>query len=115
MTRKLVLLLISLLPFAAFAADLQTTWSPVLLDDTGAPLPDVIQEYRIYNCGEALPLVTTPGDTTSYIEANAVTGSGVFCREVTAFVSPFESARAQGTVILVVPGAPSSVNVQAVP
>lgn len=99
---------------AASAADLQVTWDPVTVDDTGAPLPAAIEEYRITDCSGAV-VATVAGDVTSYTEVDAVPGTGVYCRRVAAFLSPFEGAPAEGTVVVVVPGAPASISVQAIP
>jgi hypothetical protein len=102
-------------PMPAFAADLLTTWSAVTTDDTGAALPSAVEEYRVYPCGSGTAVATVPGSETELLETGVVTGTGTYCREVAAFLSPFEGERAQGTVIVVVPGQAGNVQVQALP
>lgn len=98
---------------AAIAADLRTEWDAVTSDDAGQPLPGPVEEYRLYACGSLTPIATVPGDQLEHVETGVVDGSGTYCREVAAYLSPFEGARAQGVVVLVVPGQSSNVRVQA--
>lgn len=109
-----------LLPALALAAgdpaiaDLETTWSAVTTDDTGAALPAPVAEYRVYACGSAEPLAVVAGDVLGYIEPDVVTGTGTHCREVAAYLAPFEGPRGQGTVVVVMPGTPN-ISLQALP
>jgi hypothetical protein len=114
---KTLLYGVLLIPSISLAnlADLSTTWSVVSTDDSGETLETEVQEYRVYNCGETEPLASVPGDTLEYLEEGRVTSTGVYCREVTAYITPFEGARTQATVVVVVPGQSSSVQVQALP
>lgn len=110
--RFLILAALAAFSFAAHAADLQTTWDAVTVDDTGAPLTVPIDAYRVYACGGAL-IGSTTGAQTQYTEPNVTTGN--YCREVTAVIGAFEGARGTGSLILVAPGAVQNVNVQAIP
>lgn len=111
--RSLIVALLILVAPIACAADLLTTWEPATTDDTGQPLAS-IDEYRVYACGGAEPLAVVPGAETELLEAGVVAGTGTYCREVAAYVAPFEGDRTQGVLVVVVPGAPTSVNVQAI-
>lgn len=108
-----ILAALTLLPGLVLAADLETTWEAVTTDDAGADLPTPVDEYRVYPCGAETPVATVPGSETSLVEPDVVSGTGTFCREVAAFLSPFEGERTQGTVIVVIPGSSRTVNVQA--
>ena len=103
------------LSMPASAADLLSSWTAVTTDDTGADLVTPVSEYRIYRCGEPAPIASVGGSVTEFLEEDVITGTGSFCREVTAYAAPFESTRTQATLVVVVPGAPASVNVQALP
>ena len=87
-------------------ADLRTSWDPVTTDEDGQPLEAGIPDsYKIYRPGESVPIATVAGDATSYTEAGVVVDPGVYTREVTAIVGPFESAnRGVGSVTVVRPG-----------
>lgn len=111
--RGLIFVLCLLLAPLSFAADLRTEWAAVTSDDAGQPLASV-EEYRVYACGSAQPIATVSGDQLELVEPGVVAGSGTYCREVAAYVSPFEGGRAQGVVVLVVPGQSSNVRVQAI-
>lgn len=97
----------------ANAADLQTSWDAVTLDDVGNPLGVPVDSYNVYLCGASTPLVSVPGTQLQHLEPSITTGN--YCREVAAVVGAFEGARGQGSVILVAPGQTQNVNVQAIP
>lgn len=111
---KYAIALILLLPSIALAADLVTSWDAVTLDDAGQPLAAPVTEYRIYACGAADPIAVVPAAELEHTEAGVIAGSGTYCREISAYAAPFEGARAQGVVVLVVPGQSSNVRVQAI-
>lgn len=110
-----LLLIVLGAPVYAVEADLVTSWAAVAKDDAGAALASPVTEYRLYECGEASPIATVAGNVLTFTEQGVITGTGSYCREVTAFVPPFEGARAQGVVVLVVPGQSTNVTVQARP
>jgi hypothetical protein len=103
----------ALCAWSAKAADLQTSWSAVIVDDTGGALTVPIDSYRVYACGGSTPIGSVSGSQTSFTEANVSAGN--YCREVAAVIGPFEGARGSGSLILVAPGAVMNVNVQAIP
>lgn len=117
MIKRLILAgVLALFPLAALAADLTTTWSPVTVDDAGQPLGTAVEEYRVYDCADlSVPIATVPGTITDYTEPGVITTTGTYCRAVAAYVAPFEGDPAQGTLVVVVPGAPATINVQALP
>ncbi len=99
------------------SAGLCMTWPALTVTDTGEPLADfgaTVGEYRVYECGAAQPLAIVDGAEVSYCQAGVITSTGAYCRELSAFIAPFEGGRVQGVFIAVRPGQAGFIQFQPV-
>lgn len=114
--RILAIILGLLFAVPALGASLTTTWDEVTTDDTGQPLAGVVDEYRIYECSDlTVPIGVVDGTQVSYTEPDAIPSTGTYCRAVAAYMAPFEGMPIQGTLVVVMPGQPATINLQAMP